>query len=192
MRIYKELMSGLRKIATSIGIKIRYKEELQGLKGHVFIKAFEKGKLVYDWDMGNVIVNTTSILIARLLKSGSGSLNGITYLAMGTGGDDWDLQDPPAPTTGQVLLESEIFRAAVASTAFIDGDGAVSTSPTNIVDYTFNFSESDAVGTLVELGLFGGDATITLESGTMVNYRTFPVLNKTASMAFTVVIRITA
>ena len=65
-------------------------------------------------------------------------------------------------------------------------------TPTNIVDYALNFLEGDATGPIVELGLFGGDATDGLNTGTLVNYRTFPVINKTNSMAFTIVIRITA
>ena len=70
--------------------------------------------------------------------------------------------------------------------------GDPTTVPTNVLDFTATFAETEAVGPLVEMGLFGGDATDLLNSGTQVNYRTFPVLNKTNSMTLTIIFRITA
>lgn len=191
MKIVKELISKVKKVGTQLGFTVKHREELQGLKGHVTIKGYENGELVYSWAQDNVIVNTTSVLIASLLK-GEENVEGIQYLAMGTGDASWSLQDPPAPTTSQTRLESEQFRVAPATKTYIGSDGLDSTSPTNIVDYAFSFAESEAVGSLVEMGLFGGDATVAPNTGIMVNYRTFPVINKTNSMAFTVVVRITA
>ena len=122
---------------------------------------------------------------------------GITFLAVGTGDPSWDIQDPPAPTTSQVALEGESDRKAISSsnTSFIDpntGDPVGNATPTNIVDYAVTFSESEAVGAIVEMGLFGGDATAASGTGTMLNYRTFPVINKTNSMTLSVIFRITA
>lgn len=188
----KEICRKISKVGVRLGMCFKHDETIEGLKGHVSIKAYEKGELVYDWASPNVIVNTASILVARLLKDSREPTGGITYLAVGTGDDNWDLQDPPAPTTNQVQLASELFRIPVTSSTFINPeDGSESTTATNVVDYAFNFQESDAVGPLVEMGIFGGDATNGRDTGTMVNYRTFPVLNKTNSMAFTIIIRIT-
>jgi hypothetical protein len=77
---------------------------------------------------------------------------------------------------------------------FIDPDTGDPTSvPTNVVDYTCTFAETEAVGPLVEMGLLGGDATASPSSAdTEVNYRTFPVWNKTNSMTLTITFRITA
>ncbi len=61
---------------------------------------------------------------------------------------------------------------------------------TNIVDYVVTLGESEAVGPIVEFGLFGGDATDELNSGTMINWRTVPVITKTTGMVAVVIFRI--
>lgn len=183
---------GLRKASNHFGCQVRHREETHGVKGHItFFVTDVEGNILREYKSPNVIVNTASVLIARLLK-GEPGVRGITHLAVGTGGSGWDLQDPPAPTTTQQRLEGEILRKKITKTAFIDPEtGNETLTPTNIVDYSFCFSESEAVGSLVEMGLFGGDATDSLNSGVMLNYRTFPVLNKTNSMAFVIIVRIT-
>lgn len=194
MNIVKEKKKGLKRALQRVGLLFKHKEEEPtGLKGQIFIKGYESGEQVLSWESPNVIVNTASILVARLLKDPSEPTFGIRYLGVGQGSPSWDKQDPPAPTTNQTSLESEIFRKAVDQTTFINPvTGENSETPTNVVDYAFNFLEGEATGALVELGLYGGDATDGLNTGTLVNYRTFPVLNKTNAMAFTIIIRITS
>lgn len=191
MAIFKEMYGKVKQAAQSFGMFFRHEESTHQMKGHIFIKEYHTGEIL--WESKNIIVNTASILVARLLKDSNEPSNGITHLALGTGATGWDLQDPPAPTTSQTRLEAELYRKAATSTAFINPvDGSQSITPTNIVDYAFHYLEGDATGPIVELGLFGGDATDGLNTGTMVNYRTFPVINKTNSMAFTIIIRLTA
>lgn len=197
MGMMREYAKRLRGMSARIGTSTRFQEEARGLKGHITIQAHEAGKLVYSWEQDNVIVNTASVLIARLLKDCSEPGAGISYLAVGTGASGWDIQDPPAPTINQITLEDELARKAIgpADTNFVDpntGDPLGNDTPTNIVDYAVTFSESEAVGAIVELGLVGGDATAALGSGTLVNYRTFPVINKTNSMTLSIIVRITA
>jgi len=167
-----------------------------GLKGELFVKAYDKalgGELVYEYNKHNIIVNSASILIARLLKDNSEPQNGISYLAVGRGNSNWDLFDPPAPTTSQTRLENEFYRKAVDYSTFVHPEtGEPTTVYTNIVDYSVTFGESEAVGPIVEMSLFGGDATAEINSGTMVNWRTFPVINKTSTMTVTVIFRITS
>ena len=172
---------------------IKSEERTHQLKGELFLKAYIGEELVYDYHKSNIIVNTASILIARLLKDNKEPISGISYLAIGSGNGSWDLFDPPAPTTSQSRLENEFFRKAIDFKTFVHPDtGEPTTSKTNIVDYSATFSEAEAVGPIVEMGLFGGDATAELNSGTMVNWRTFPVINKTSTMTVTVIFRITA
>jgi len=176
---------------------VKADESVPSLKGRLMLRGYESGELVYSYDSPNVIVNTASILIARLLKDCSEPSGGISYLAVGTGDPAWDIQDPPAPTTSQTALEGELDRKAISSanTNFVDpdtGDPVGDATPTNIVDYAVTFSESEAVGAIVEMGLVGGDATDATDTGTLVNYRTFPVINKTNSMTLSVIFRITA
>lgn len=140
----------------------------------------------------NVITLNASVLVARLLKD-SDSTNGLLFLAVGTGAPGWNLQSPPAATNQQTQLAAELFRKTFVSTNFVktDGSGDVSTTPTNIVDYVTTYDVGEAVGPLVEMGLYGGDATGVPNSGTLFNYRTFPVINKSSTSTLTFVWRIT-
>ena len=186
----------LNKLQASMasGLVIKESEQLGGLQGQLFIRAYEGDTLVYEYTRPNVVVKSASILIARLLKDSKEPLGGIGFFAVGTGGAGWDLQDPPAPTINQTRLESELARKAIGpvNTSFVDpATGDYTTTPTNVVDFSASFANSEAVGPLTEMALFGGDATSSLNSGTMLNYRTFPVLNKTTAMHFSVIFRIT-
>lgn len=73
----------------------------------------------------------------------------ITYCALGTGGT--------AVTAGDVKLETEIFRKLISDPDYLG---------TTAIFRTF-YNTSEANGTLLELGLFGDDATVTADSGTM-------------------------
>jgi len=180
----------------SIKPVIREKEVISGMSGELFLKAYDwnlGGKLVYDYHKTNIIVNTASILISRLLKDNSEPQNGISYLAVGSGSGEWDLFDPPAPTTSQIELENEFSRKAIEVSTYVHPEtGEPTNAYTNIVDYAVTFGEGEAVGPIVEMALFGGDATVELNTGTMINWRTFPVINKTSTMSITVIFRITS
>jgi len=175
---------------------MREKEDIPGLKGELILKAYDMaqdGKLVYQYQHSNIIVNTASILIARLLKDSSEPQNGISFLAIGSGSGEWDLFDPPAPTTSKTFLENEFYRKSIDVSTFVHPEtGEPTNAYTNIVDYAVTFGEGEAVGPIVEMGLFGGDATAEINSGTMINWRTFPVINKTSTMSVTVIFRITS
>jgi len=177
------------------GFTIKHDEKVAPLHGQYWMTLKENGKVIQEYHNTNIIVNTASVLIARLLKDNREPDGGITYLAVGTGNVGWNLQNPPQPTNTQTALYAEIARKAFTTqdVTFVDpttGDPTV--TPTNIVDFTATFAETEAVGALVEMGLFGGDATDLPNSGTEVNYRTFPVINKTNSMTLTIIFRITA
>ena len=177
------------------GFKVRHQEKMPSLKGEYRIILREQGRVIEERTDHNIIVNSASVLIARLLKDNHEPDGGITYLAVGTGAPGWNLQNPPQPTTSQVALNSEIARKAFTTqdVTFIDPEtGEPTTIPSNVVDFTATFAETEAVGALVEMGLFGGDATDLADSGTEINYRTFPVINKTNSMTLTIIFRITA
>lgn len=195
MSFFKEKtkrMLNMFKLSTSM----REKEDVRRMKGELFIKAYDMlqdGKLVYEYHRSNIIVNTASILIARLLKDSSEPQNGISYLAVGSGSGEWDLFDPPAPTTSKTFLENEFYRKSIDVSTFVHPEtGEPTNAYTNIVDYAVTFGEGEGVGPIVEMGLFGGDATAEINSGTMINWRTFPVINKTSTMSVTVIFRITS
>jgi hypothetical protein len=168
-------------------------EEPKHLKGELFLFLKQDGKIIKTIHQSNIIVNTASILIARLLKDNTEPNAGISFLGVGSGNEMWDPFDPPAPTTSQTLLENEFFRKNISTSTFVDPQTAEpTTNHTNIVDYATTFSEAEAVGPIMELSLFGGEASSTIDTGTMVNWRTFPVINKTNAMTLTIIFRITA
>ena len=177
---------------------LKYEEKYKGrMKGefHIVCRDARTGRVIEERRGHNIIVNTASILIARLLKDSREPDGGITYLAVGTGAVGWNLQNPPQPTASQTKLYSEIARKAFTTedVTFIDPEtGDATTVPTGVVDFTMTFAETEAVGPWVEMGLFGGDASDLRDSGTEVNFRTFPVLNKGNSMVMTITFRITA
>jgi len=195
MSLFKENFHRVRNLM-HLGCSIKEKENLRGLRGELTLKVYDtsqNGKLVYEYHQSNIIVNTASILIARLLKDNDEPDKGISYLGVGSGNAEWDLFDPPAPTTSQTRLENEFARKAIDLATFVHPEsGEPTTVYTNIVDYSVSFGEGEAVGPIVEMGLFGGEATAELNTGTMVNWRTFPVINKTSTMTLTVIFRITA
>jgi len=193
--LFKEIFSRAMEMVSG-GLGLKFTEEPRRLKGEwkMTLRDAASGRVIEERDGSNIIVNSASILIARLLKDSHEPTGGITYLAVGTGSQGWNLQNPPQPTTTQVKLESEIARKVYTSQdiSFIDPDtGDPTVVPTNVVDFTVTFAETEAVGPLVEMGMFGGDATDLADSGTEVNYRTFPVLNKLNSMTLTITFRIT-
>lgn len=160
----------------------------------------------------NVVTMDASVLVARLIRNAaaphvSEPNFGVYALAVGAGDIGWNLQNPPPATNTQRSLYSEIGRKAIASSSFIDGNGAVSGVPTSVVDFTTIFSESEAVGPIVEMGLLGGDISTNMGVSspvlppngaydptvnlvgldTLVNYLTFPVINKppTSTLSWT-------
>ena len=197
----KEKIINMKEVKNTMGFGIIEKENLKSgakskLKGEFFITVHHKDKPEEVRHFPNIIVDTSSLLIARLLAAGQASIDpvgpahGIYVLAVGTGNSSWDPQNPPDATATQEHLEVELSRKKFANVTFIktDGSGLPSSTVTNIVDYQTVFNESEAVGPIMELGLFGGDASdVTPATGTMINYRTIKVLNKpnTATMSIT-------
>jgi predicted amidohydrolase YtcJ len=186
----------LRRTSESVfgGFRIKHEESIRPLRGQYRMILRQNGLVIHERTGHNIIVNSASVLIARLLKDSKEPDGGITYLAVGTGAPGWNLQNPPQPTNLQTQLNAEIARKAFSTqdVTFIDPEtGNPTTIPTNVIDFTATFAETEAVGALVEMGLFGGDATDLVNSGSEINYRTFPVINKTNSMTLTIIFRIT-
>ena len=113
-------------------------------------------------------------------------------------GGVWNLQSPPAATNGggqrvgiysgsrlPAYLVSELTRKTLTP-FYVDSNGNRTIARTNIIDLEASFDEGEAVAALVEMGLFGGDGALGVNGGTMVNYKTFPVINKpsTAQLSF--------
>lgn len=194
-------------------VKSRMEEDFGlRLKGEVFItlRDGKTGDVQDERHLTNVVTCDASVLIARLLKLNVEPPSGINALAIGAGGPGWNLQSPPAATNTQRSLWSDIARKTFAQTQFINSNGLPVAIPTNVVDYTTAFAEAEAVGGLCEMGLMCTRSTnmsvrnpvlppngvydvsvdLTLYD-TLVNYLTFPIVNKPATSTLTVVWRLT-
>lgn len=98
----------------------------------------------------NMVVTAGKNSIADALRGNTDSNKGIiTYCALGTGGT--------APTESNINLDNELERKLV-SVRSVSG---------NVALFETFFTASEAVGTLLEAGLFGDDATDTADSGTL-------------------------
>lgn len=158
--------------------------------------------------LSNTVVLDAGILIARFFKGTASPIAhqsepsfGVLALAMGTGNVSWDVLNPPAAKNTQRSLWNELGRKQIQSAQFVDGDGNISSIPTNIVDFTTTFSESEAVGPLCEMGLLGADISTNMSltnpvlppdgpydpavdlvgKDTLINYLTFPVISKSST-----------
>lgn len=196
------------KLASSMGWSLTFKEEPSGPKGEVFFRLEHEDGEVETIHLQNVITSDFSLLMARLAKDPLEPRHGIFALAVGSGDAGWDLQNPPSETSAQRSLFSETGRKAFVTTEFIDPVlGTPTAQPTNVVDFSTTFIESEAVGPIVEMGLVGGDVnedtSITNPIGNaepsdfdvtgydiLCNYLTFPVINKPATARLSIVWRI--
>lgn len=183
------------------------------IRGDVFMRVRDgkSGDLQEEREHRNLVVLDASILIARLMKDNAEPTKGIFALAVGTGDVGWNPLSPPAATNTQRALYSEITRKTFTATQFIDGDGVPVAYPTKVVDFTTVFTEAEAVGPLVEMGLIGGnissnlsvrnpvtpangvyDASVNLTNyETLVNYLTFNVISKPATSTLEITWRLT-
>jgi hypothetical protein len=151
------------------------------------IQKFKDGSVI-ERKLENIIVDNATIILARLLKNDT--VNGLTHLAIGIGDLGWDPQNPPAASHNQTQLNSELYRKAFTSTRYISGGGGTSPTPTNVIELETVYDYGEANGALMEMGMFGIDATNTLQSGMMFNARNFAVINKDTSSTLTFVWRI--
>jgi hypothetical protein len=157
-----------------------------------------------DRHIKNLIVDIASNQIAEWAFTGtitnvSEHVKGIMTLAVGTGAIGWDLQNPPAESPSQEFLVNELTRKLFISKTYIDPVLLTPTlTRTNIIDFTTTFLETEAVGPLVEMGLFAGNHTqsgatdsTAPNGGTMINAKNFPVINKPNTSQLSVVWRLT-
>lgn len=200
--------------APSLSLDSRHEDALQrGVRGDVFAKMWDgaSGEIQHEWERKNLVVLDASILIARLMKDSAEAPHGIYALAVGTGDVGWSLLSPPAATNTQRALYSEVTRKTFSTTQFISAGGTPVAYPTKVVDFTTIFTESEAVGPLMEMGLIGGNISSNMATRnpvspangayndtvdltdfeTLCNYLTFPVISKPATSILQITWRLT-
>jgi hypothetical protein len=215
----KVIRENVRKLRTGfkVGMGHRCAEAapLLAAKGRVFLEMRDArtGELQLEREVDNVVTLDAGLLVARLTKDPNEPAHGINMLGVGTGAPG-ALLNPDAPSNEQRRLSNEIARKTFSETTFRDANGAAVSIPTNVVDFTTIYGESEAVGPLNEMGLL---STISDNTGTinnnpnfagnggqpydptidvaiydiLVNYLTFSVISKPATSILTITWRIT-
>lgn len=188
---------------------------MAGAKGQVFIEVRDAGtgEILDSREVDNIVTLDAGILTARLHKDSlfpnASQNNGLTMLGVGTGATG-NILNPDAPQQTQRKLNSEIARKSFSASTYRNSDGVAVSYPTNIVDYTCTFGESEAVGTLNEMGLMSTyslnpnnrnpinngptdyDPTIDVTGyDLLANYLTFSVVTKPATAVLTITWRFT-
>lgn len=214
----KVIRENIRQARTGfkLGMGHRYQEpSLLTVEGHVFFQMVDArtGEIQLKQDQKNVVTLDAGLLVARLMKDPQEPAHGINMLAVGTGALG-SVLNPDAPTNQQRRLNNEIQRKTFSETTFRDANGAAVAIPTNVVDFTTIYGESEAVGPLNEMGLLstisdnttikndnpnfagqGGqpyDPTVDVaDYDILVNYLTFSVISKPATSILTITWRLT-
>lgn len=166
----------------SMGMYLPHSAKMAKVRGEAFLKMVDSrtGEVIHEERLLNVITLDASILAALLLKDPDSRSNGVSMLSVGTGATG-ALLSPNAPDNRQRKLNAEIARKGFTSTTFRDASGAAVAIPTNIVDYTCTFDESEAVGPLNEMGLL---STISDNPAvTNPNPDTFPIRDVTVDLS---------
>jgi hypothetical protein len=215
----KVIRENVRKLRTGfkVGMGHRYAEVgvLSSAKGRVFFEMRDArtGELQLEQAVDNVVTLDAGLLVARLMKDNTEPNHGINMLGVGTGALGAIL-NPDAPSNEQRRLNNEIARKPFSETTFRDSNGAAVAIPTNVVDFTTIYGESEAVGPLNEMGLLStiSDNTATINNNPndagqggqpydptidvtnydiLVNYLTFSVISKPATSILTITWRLT-
>lgn len=172
------------------------------VKGDVFgVLKHEDGQEEIVLDKSNIYTLDGGILAAILFSKdlGGGFTRGIDMLAVGTGASG-SSASPDIADYRQRSINTPLYRKEFSSVLYRNADGSLASVPTNIVDFTATFEASDAVGALTEMGLvcttdgIGNDPAdfdqlvdvfpardLTTDIKTkdiLINYLTFPVINK--------------
>ena len=185
----------MRNIKDIVGFNFG-KKELQKMRritgAEVFLKIGDSEDAKFEKVGHNIVVDTAYVLLAALALEPADLAGGFTFIAVGVGDTSWDPLAPPPPTGLETTLENEIARVAIADKYFVDpATGEPVDYPTNVIDLIGTFGLNIAVGALDEIAVFGGNATISADSGYMVNLIRFPVKNKGAGEVFTWLFRFT-
>jgi hypothetical protein len=190
------------------------------LPHEALVKFPTKGSIIFEmidtetgetirFEKDNVITLDAGVHAARLFKDNAEPNFGCYMLAIGTGATG-ALLSPDAPDPRQRKLNNEIERKGFASVTFRDSLGNAVAYPTNIVDFTCVYSESEAVGPLNEMGLLSPlsanpslktpnpnpfptrDTTLDLtQYDVLLNYLTFGVITKPSTATLSITWRLT-
>ena len=177
---------------TGVGFSLGLRENQYTIRGDVF------GKIIHPDGREELVLEKRNIytldggILAAMLFSGHTGVTGLNMLAIGNGASG-DITNPDVALNTQRKLNSEVYRKAFSSIVYRSSTGEEVSYPTNVIDLTTVFNESEAQGaSLTEMGLLStgvdGAVTSSIREGAnavdlstqdvLVNYLTFPVIHK--------------
>jgi len=186
------------------GLGFGFQEGAIKVKGSVkAIMTDEQGDRIV-LEKNNIYTLDGGVLASMLFSGLSRAPN---VLAVGTGASG-SSSSPDSPDARQRRLNTELVRKEFSSTVFRDSTGAISSVPTNVLDFTTVFESGEAVGALNEMGIVSAinvgainapadvfpdrDTTTDLTSlDVLVNYLPFPVINKPNGATLAITWRLT-
>lgn len=142
-------------------------------------------EILKSFEDKNLIVNQASVLMAQRMAPGDLGTAGIGYLALGTGVGTGTQAAPQTEDPTLLALRQEVFRKAITSWTYLDATGKAVASPPNgtgVIQFTTTFAVNEANYAITEMGLFGGTASGSANSGSLFNFKVFPVWNKTSAL----------
>lgn len=127
--------------------------DIMQLKTNVHILARnEQGEITYQHHAHNLVVDTGLATIAERLAGVDTPANTkgtITYLGIGTG--------TTAAAAGDTTLDTEVFRKQISVRTYTD----------EVAKFRIYLNTTEANVAIKEIGLFGDDATVTADTGTL-------------------------
>lgn len=199
----KDKINPPRESGLSFGLN--FNQNITSVKGKVTV-TIKKGvngieRVLLEKD--NIYTLDGGVLAAMQFSNGNRPL---THLAVGTGASG-DSSSPDIPDARQRRLNVELERKEFSSVVYRDSNGNISAVPTNVLDFTAVYQAAEAVGPLNEMGLISmrdgqlrpvqdvfpaRDTTVDLNDfDVLVNYLTFPVINKPNGSVLAITWRLT-
>lgn len=132
------------------------------------------GLLLRKWSTPpktNIKMDRVAELMAALMANETVLISGgILQHAQGRGDGLWNEPTIPAVTTSDLTLVDEAGRKVPSSIVFLDLTDTPVAVVTNKIRISTTLLTTDLVGvTIREQALFGGDATVTIDSGFIIN-----------------------
>jgi len=190
---------------TGLGFGFNFRETGISVLGEV------KATLTHEDGSEEIVVDKRNIytldggILASMLFKGEQGVGGLKSLAVGSGAKG-DASSPDIATDQQRRLNVEVERKEFSAVVYRKADGSVSNVPTNVIDFTTVFAENEANSGLNEMGLISPvtpsvqndqdpqdrDVSRDLRNyDILVNYLTFPVINKPQGSVLAITWRLT-
>lgn len=128
--------------------------------------------------MQQVLTDNFESYIACAVKANKPNL----YIGIGTGNPSWDTGGLPDVSPDTSSLLNPVSIKPVDSIDFLDSEGEVSSSPTNILSFnSYRFTADEFEGAVRECGLFYSDG----ETSFMITYSVFSRVDITPQITLT-------